>query len=71
MTKRAAVYARYSSDEQTGGESIEYQLDRCREHVVEQGWFTRGCLAIEVARKQSSRDVLRTLAGAASMFGRS
>ena len=25
--------------------------------------FTRECLAIEVARKQSSRDVLRTLAG--------
>jgi len=26
---RAAIYARYSSDEQTGGESIEYQLERC------------------------------------------
>ena len=33
---------------------------RRREAVDE---FTRECLAIEVARKQSSRDVLRTLAG--------
>jgi hypothetical protein len=24
---RAAIYARYSSDEQIGGESIDYQLD--------------------------------------------
>ena len=38
MTKRAAVYARYSSDEQTGGESIEYQLERCREYITKQGW---------------------------------
>ena len=36
--RRAAIFARYSSDEQTGGESIEYQLERCREYVVEQGW---------------------------------
>ena len=35
---RAAIYARYSSDEQTGGESIEYQLERCRAHIAEQGW---------------------------------
>ena len=43
-------------------------FDRTREgrplkllNVVDK--FTRECLAIEVARKQSSRDVLRTLAG--------
>jgi len=36
--KRAAVYARYSSEEQTGGESIEYQLERCREYIAKQGW---------------------------------
>ena len=35
---RAAIYARYSSDEQTGGESIEFQLERCREFITEQGW---------------------------------
>ena len=43
-------------------------FDRTREgrplkllNVVDE--FTRECLAIEVARKQNSRDVLRTLAG--------
>ena len=36
--KRAAVYARYSSEEQTGGESIKYQLERCREYIAKQGW---------------------------------
>ena len=37
--KRAAIYARYSSEEQTGGESIEYQLERCREYIADQGWL--------------------------------
>ncbi|MDP6779135.1 MAG: recombinase family protein [Candidatus Latescibacteria bacterium] len=36
-TTRAAIYARYSSQEQTGGESIEYQLQRCREYIEAQG----------------------------------
>ena len=35
---RAAIYARYSSDEQTGGESIDYQLERCRDYITGQGW---------------------------------
>ena len=35
---RAAIYARYSSEEQTGGESIEYQMERCRSHIAGQGW---------------------------------
>ena len=35
---RAAIYARYSSDEQTGGESINYQLEQCREYIANQGW---------------------------------
>jgi len=38
MTKRAAVYARYSSEEQTGGESIEYQLEQCKDHITKKGW---------------------------------
>ena len=38
MTKRAAVYARYSSEEQTGGESIEYQLEQCKDHITEKDW---------------------------------
>ena len=37
--RRAAVYARFSSEEQTGGESIEYQLERCREHIIQQSWL--------------------------------
>ena len=49
--KRAAVYCRYSSDEQTGGESIEYQLERCREYVVEQGWsLDQAHVFIDMAR---------------------
>ena len=36
---RAAIYARYSSEEQTGGESVEYQLERCREYIAKQGWL--------------------------------
>ena len=35
---RAAVYARFSSEEQTGGESIEFQLERCQEFITAQGW---------------------------------
>ena len=35
---KAAIYARYSSEEQTGGESIDYQLERCREFIAKQGW---------------------------------
>ena len=35
----AAIYARYSSEEQTGGESVEYQLERCREYVADQSWL--------------------------------
>ena len=48
--------------------AYDFVFDRTREgrplkllNVVDE--FTRECLAIEVARKQSSRDVLRTLAG--------
>ena len=35
---RAAIYARYSSHEQDGGESIDFQLTRCKEYVEKQGW---------------------------------
>ena len=48
--------------------AYDFVFDRTREgrplklqNVVDE--FTRECLAIEVARKQNSRDVLRTLAG--------
>ena len=34
---RAAIYARYSSLEQTGGESIEFQLERCRDYIEAEG----------------------------------
>ena len=52
---RAAIYARYSSDEQTGGESIEFQLERCREFIVEQGWsLTDENVFIDRARSGTS-----------------
>ena len=35
---KAAIYARYSSVEQTGGESIDYQLERCREFIAKKCW---------------------------------
>ena len=35
---RAAIYARYSSHEQDGGESIDFQLERCQEHIRQNGW---------------------------------
>lgn len=37
MTKRAAIYARYSSHNQRE-ESIEIQLERCREYCQSHGW---------------------------------
>src|SRR5262249_36225677 len=37
MTRRCAIYARYSSDLQRET-SIEDQIRRCREYAVSQGW---------------------------------
>ena len=52
----------------SGSDAYDFVFERTREGrplkfltVVDE--FTRECLAIEVARKQSSRDVLRMLAG--------
>jgi len=54
--------------------AYDFVFDRTREgrplkllNVVDE--FTRECLAIEVARKQSSRDVLRTLAKLMLRYG--
>lgn len=35
---RAAVYVRYSSENQRDGYSIEYQLDECNKYIKEQGY---------------------------------
>ena len=35
---RAALYARYSSHEQDGGESIDFQIRKGREYIEKQGW---------------------------------
>jgi site-specific DNA recombinase len=52
---RAAIYARYSSDEQTGGESIDYQLERGREFVMKRGWsLDEGSIFIDEARSGTS-----------------
>ena len=52
---RAAIYARYSSDEQTGGESIDYQLERDREYIVKQGWsLDEGNIFIDEAKSGTS-----------------
>jgi len=38
MTKRAAIYVRASSDEQTNGYSISTQLEACRKYAQEHGY---------------------------------
>jgi hypothetical protein len=35
---RAAIYARYSSHEQDGGESIDFQRRKCEEYIGCNGW---------------------------------
>lgn len=35
---RAAVYIRYSSENQRDGYSVEYQLDECKKYIKEQGY---------------------------------
>ena len=42
MTPRAALYARYSSDQQRAA-SIEDQFRVCREHVEREGWTVASC----------------------------
>lgn len=38
MTERIATYARVSTDEQAGHDTIEAQLHACREHCARSGW---------------------------------
>ena len=42
MTMSAALYARYSSDQQRAA-SIEDQFRICREHAEREGWSVAGC----------------------------
>ena len=42
MTMRAALYSRYSSDQQRAA-SIENQFRVCREHAEREGWKIGGC----------------------------
>ena len=38
MTKRAVIYARVSTDEQTKGYSLPTQLEACRKYAAERGY---------------------------------
>ena len=38
MSKRVAIYARYSSHEQDGTSTIESQMRECKEYALKQGW---------------------------------
>ena len=52
---KAALYARYSSHEQDGGESIDFQLERCKSYIAEQGWSIEdSMLFIDQARSGTS-----------------
>ena len=49
MTLRAAIYARYSSDNQRDA-SIEDQVEVCRRYIARQGW-TLSATPMTTARK--------------------
>ena len=38
MSKRVAIYAKYSSHEQDGTSTIESQIRECKEYALRQGW---------------------------------
>ena len=69
LPMRAAIYARYSSDEQTGGESIDYQLERCREYIAKKGWsLDEDSIFIDEARSGTTtfrRDEFNRMVGLA------
>ena len=48
---KCAIYARYSSEEQTGSSTIESQIRECRNHIVRQGWEeTAGMVFVDEAK---------------------
>ena len=73
MTRRCAIYARYSSDLQRES-SIEDQIRRCREHAFGRGWFVvEGFVIADRAISAASvagRDGLQRLVKAAKSMDR-
>ena len=54
--RRAAVYIRYSSENQRDGYSIEYQMDECRKYIDDQGFeFVRAYIDEAVSGKSANK----------------
>ena len=48
---KAAIYTRYSSHEQDGGESIEFQIAQCKEYIQNMGWtLNEDCIFTDRAK---------------------
>lgn len=53
---RAAVYIRYSSENQRDGYSVEYQLDECKKYISEQGFvFEKAYIDEAVSGKSANK----------------
>lgn len=53
---RAAVYIRYSSENQRDGYSVEYQLDECKKYIAEQGFaFEKAYIDEAVSGKSANK----------------
>lgn len=53
---RAAVYIRYSSENQRDGYSIEYQMDECKKYIKEQGFaFEKAYIDEAVSGKSANK----------------
>ena len=53
---RAAVYIRYSSENQRDGYSIEYQMDECKKYIAEQGFaFEKAYIDEAVSGKSANK----------------
>lgn len=56
ITARAAVYIRYSSENQRDGYSIEYQMDECKKYITEQGFvFEKAYIDEAVSGKSANK----------------
>ena len=54
--RRAAVYIRYSSENQRDGYSIEYQMDECKKYISEQGFvFEKAYIDEAVSGKSANK----------------
>ncbi|MDR3667851.1 MAG: recombinase family protein [Ignavibacteriaceae bacterium] len=79
MPNKAAIYVRWSTDEQTDGNTLSIQLGACKHYLNSQGWqvnedlvyIDEGCSGGNLDRpamKKLRKDVLRKTEAAASVL---